>query len=346
MKSENELYKQQNIMLNFLKGCACISVVFIHIKFPGLFGQTVHKLSGYAVPVFFMIAGYYAYDIDASVIKRRLNKILKIFILGYSCFFVWNVFLKITTGGELINWLINLITLKKAIYFFIFCTIGYAIPLWYLIAMAETYMLWYFVIKKNSEDYMVRIAPLLFLLQIFLTSYCETMDMSWSYKINFLTRSLTWFLLGYYFHTENGKRYKNISTAKLLLGVIIVCIITIIPTLFDIALKFSCIGYIPYAGCLFLIALKYPEKSISKPIEYIGDKLSLNIYIFHVIIASIIAICLRNILNVDISNNLIYLWSRPIITVIVTIVFSHMLTTIGFKTKHLLTDFYTRRIRQ
>ena len=41
-----------NVKLNFLKGIACMGVVFIHITFPGLFGQIVLCASGYAVPVF------------------------------------------------------------------------------------------------------------------------------------------------------------------------------------------------------------------------------------------------------------------------------------------------------
>ena len=50
-----------NNKLNFLKCFACIGVVFIHITFPGRFGEIVRLGADYAVPVFFMIAGYYAW---------------------------------------------------------------------------------------------------------------------------------------------------------------------------------------------------------------------------------------------------------------------------------------------
>ena len=60
-----------NVKLNLLKGFACMGVVFIHITFPGLFGKIVLQASAYAVPVFFMIAGYYAYGKDADVIDRK-----------------------------------------------------------------------------------------------------------------------------------------------------------------------------------------------------------------------------------------------------------------------------------
>ena len=67
-----------NHKLNFLKCFACIGVVFIHITFPGRFGEIVRLGADYAVPVFFMIAGYYAWGKDTAVIKRRLIKMLKI----------------------------------------------------------------------------------------------------------------------------------------------------------------------------------------------------------------------------------------------------------------------------
>ena len=41
-----------NIMLNFLKGLACIGVVFIHITFPGKVGEIIKYASAYGVPIF------------------------------------------------------------------------------------------------------------------------------------------------------------------------------------------------------------------------------------------------------------------------------------------------------
>ncbi len=47
----------ENSALNLLKLFACCSVVFMHVKFPGRFGEVVNDIN-YAVPVFLMIAGY------------------------------------------------------------------------------------------------------------------------------------------------------------------------------------------------------------------------------------------------------------------------------------------------
>lgn len=44
--------KTKNRCLNFLKGIACIGVVFIHIPFPDVFGEIVVKIARFAVPLF------------------------------------------------------------------------------------------------------------------------------------------------------------------------------------------------------------------------------------------------------------------------------------------------------
>lgn len=68
------MYKKvakKNRCLNVLKGVACIGVVLIHIQFPGVTGLVVEKLSRFAVPLFLIIAGFYAYSCDESVVKKR-----------------------------------------------------------------------------------------------------------------------------------------------------------------------------------------------------------------------------------------------------------------------------------
>ena len=306
-----------NVKLNLLKGFACMGVVFIHITFPGLFGQIVKYASAYAVPIFFMIAGYYAYGKDTDIIKRRLIKIVKIFVYGYMLFFLFNLALSIK-NNEVLQWLSSNFNWKTPIKYICFCTINFAIPLWYLIAMIETYIVWLFIVKRKKEHLIIKITPILFFFQIILTSYCETMQLEWFWKINFLTRAMPWFTLGYYLNIEMGQNKRLIKTSTLVMMIIVGCAIAIIPTAFDLTVKFNVIGYIPYAFGLFSLVLKNSSKSICKSVEFIGDKLSLNIYILHMLMAVIIDFAFHRFLNVNIEANL-YLWLRPIIVLVATI---------------------------
>lgn len=306
-----------NIKLNLLKGFACISVVFIHITFPGIFGQVVKKACAFAVPIFYMIAGYYAWGKGTEVIKRRLDKIIKIFLYAYTLFFLFQV-VYAAMNHQLSIWFSENFNWNTPIKYIWFCTIDFALPLWYLIAMAEIYIVWYFIVKNRKESIVLKFIPVLFVLQIVLTSYCETMQLAWFWKINFLTCAMPWFLFGYYMHTSNADKFRNMASNKLIFFIVVGCFISIIPTILDLPIKFNEIGYIPYVFGVFTICLKNQRNSVCKIIEYIGEKLSLNIYVFHVLIGSMLNFICSKIFGLNVNGN-IWLWCRPIIVLLCTI---------------------------
>ncbi len=314
-----------NHKLNFLKCFACFGVVFIHISFPGVFGQIVAKVGAFAVPVFFMIAGYYAFGSDAKTIKRRLFKIIKIFIIAYIVFLIYSITNAYARSEDRINisayfgWRL----LIKAICF---CTIDYAIPLWYLIAMSEAYITWYFVVKKRKEQVVLKLMPILFILQVLLISYCETMQLAWFWKTNYITRAMPWFLLGYYIHTYKN-RFENLAVHKKISLAVFGGVITTIPVVFQLSLDFSSVGYIPYAFGVFVLALKNPEKNLCKPLEYIGNNLSLSLYILHVPMESVVSSCVA-LTGLETASG-VWIWSRPIVVLAVTLFISWLLHKIG-----------------
>jgi surface polysaccharide O-acyltransferase-like enzyme len=315
--------RSRNQSLNFLKGIGCIGVVFIHVAFPRRVGQIISEMSQFAVPIFLMIAGYYAFGCSESTIKRRLIKILKIFIYGYLSFLAYNAASQIKSG-TLVEWFKANYTIKSLIKYVVFCNIDFAIPLWYLIAMIETYILWYYVVKYKKESVFVNLIPIIFLFYIVLTTICETNDFAWFWKTNFVSRALSWFLFGYYVHNNEKNIVEKTSNISLIIGAMIGCIIALIPIIFDVSINFSCIGRLFYSTSLFMIAIKNPNKIICKPIAYLGDELSLNIYIFHVIIAGIIVFAFGHIFKIDVESNL-FSWIKPILTVVATIMLSSVL---------------------
>lgn len=315
---------QENLFLNFLKGLACMGVVFMHVTFPGIGGKVISLLAAYAVPLFFMIAGYYSYNKEETVISRRFKKILFIFIFGYLVFFLSSFALSFLKG-ESIVWLKENFNLFTPIKYIVFCTIDFAVPLWYLIAMAETYLFWRIIVKKEKTDLFSKwVVIALFILQIFLIVFCDTKGLAWFWKTNFITRALPWFLAGYMICASKENLEKKFSNSKLLLGAFIGCVIILLPTILKLKVDISSVGYIPLAISLFLLSTKYPETEVSKPIAYIGKNLSLFIYILHVPLSTFISIVLSKIIRMDVESN-IYLISKPILTLVGTIILSYIL---------------------
>lgn len=307
-----------NAKLNLLKGFACMGVVFIHVVFPGIFGQIVQTASAYAVPVFFMIAGYYSFGRDKNTIRHRLKKIVCIFIIAWLIFFFYGMAGAVIGGEGLSAWLHRNFNWKTPVKMIFFCTVDLAIPLWYLIAMIEVYLVWYFVVKHGKEEAIVRFFPVLFVLQVLTVTFFTTMDYEWFWRINFITRAMPWFLLGYHIKTREAEIVRRFDARKLILPVAVGCLITVIPVALDLPFRFESTGYIPYAYGLFCLALKDPDKGLCRPVEYIGEKLSLYVYILHVPLSGAMDDAAAYLFGVDTAGG-VYRWCRPLLVLPATL---------------------------
>ena len=67
--------KQYNYCLDFVKGIACIFVVFMHCEFPGILGIAVQAISRFCVPLFFMVSGYYCFKETPITLEGRKKKV-------------------------------------------------------------------------------------------------------------------------------------------------------------------------------------------------------------------------------------------------------------------------------
>ena len=67
---------QKNNTLELIKLFASYMVVFIHVPFHGRFGAAIDALARFAVPFFFLVSGYYSYQIACKKIKMRIKNVL------------------------------------------------------------------------------------------------------------------------------------------------------------------------------------------------------------------------------------------------------------------------------
>lgn len=306
-----------NHKLNFIKGIACIGVIFVHVSFPGTLGGVISYAAGFAVPIFFMIAGYFAWGAKTETIKRRLAKIIKIFLFAYLLFFVYSA-ASALKNQNLGVWLSANFNWKTAIKYIVFCTVDFAIPLWYLIAMIETYVLWLFVVKYKKEQFAVKFLPYLFLFQILFSVCCDVLQVTYFLKTNFIVRAVPWFLLGYYLHTEKAENIRKMASYKMIAVAVAGGIISVLPPLVKLPFQISTVGYIPYAFGLFVLCLRNPQDHICKFLEYLGEKLSLNIYIFHTLVEAVLLFLCGKLWNIN-SQGDTWLWCKPMIVAVATV---------------------------
>lgn len=324
---KDSLNISRNKALNLLKGLACIVVVLIHIRFPGIVGEIVwQSIASFAVPIFFMIAGYFAFEKDEYVIKKRMLKILKFFFIGYMSYLIYYISVE-TYSGTLFEWLSRNFRLYTPIQLTIFCTVSFLYPLWYLIAMTETYFCWYFIVQQKKELIAIKTIPFLFIAMILFDIYCQTKNVPWMFGMNFLLRAMPYFLLGYFFRIKEHF-FKSFSFSAIIMVVSLGSLFSIIPIVLNFQYKISIVGNVLYSLGIFALAIKVPNKSYCKVLEYIGDKLSLNVYLYHYLVYFVIKnICNCCNFDFDIKTGL-FGWIRPIVIVLLTLMFAQMIEMI------------------
>lgn len=331
MKWGTENLTGRNNCLNLLKCIACIGVVFVHVTFPGTFGEIVkYTASAFAVPLFFMIAGYYSFGCTYNKIKKRFIKIVKILVFAIIWWFLYRSVLNIQ-DNTIIEWLASIFTWKTLVKFFAFCTISWAIPLWYLIAMAETYFVWMFIVQYKAEAKATNLTYLFFALGAILSVIVDTFGLNWSYKINFICRAMPWFMFGYLVKERYESELPDIKNTTLLSIAIVGWIISLSAIILKTPVNYYYVGVLLTAPSLFLIGVKNSNIRISRAVEYIAEKLSLFIYIFHSIVSAGVKTIVKTA-GIDTSG--VYNYIHPVLTLAATIAVAMVFSYI-FKNKKL-----------
>ena len=144
---------QKSNTLELIKLFSSFMVVFIHVPFGGKVGVAVDALARFAVPFFFLVSGYYSYQINCEKIKKRIGNILSLLILSTVCYAVFEiaVLLKYNMNGlfALFNKYTEINSYAQLLLFNAPVIAGH---LWYLWAMLYVYVIFYFVTKSRVKE--------------------------------------------------------------------------------------------------------------------------------------------------------------------------------------------------
>ena len=76
--------KNRNTSLDVIKGIAAIFVVFIHVQFAGVAGEYIAKIGSFAVPLFFMVSGYFSHQASKEKLLRSVKNTVILIIVAYA----------------------------------------------------------------------------------------------------------------------------------------------------------------------------------------------------------------------------------------------------------------------
>ncbi|MGN0417948.1 acyltransferase family protein [Anaerostipes faecalis] len=84
--------------IDILKAICAFLIVCIHILFQGVAGEYFTSLTRIAMPIFFMITGYFYFDVVKKVGKiRQIKKILKLITEVNLIYLFWDCFYEVVS---------------------------------------------------------------------------------------------------------------------------------------------------------------------------------------------------------------------------------------------------------
>ena len=122
---------KRNYGLDFLKCLCAFMVVCIHVPFPGIVGKAVIPVCRIAVPLFFMITGYY-YSHTSSKKKelKQIGKIFRLVVLANTVYFVFSAMKCFVSGDSLPSFLRSALSIKSILKFVLLNESPFGLHLW------------------------------------------------------------------------------------------------------------------------------------------------------------------------------------------------------------------------
>ena len=143
----------RNRCLDLIKFISAFMVVFIHIKFRGEFGDIVTALARFAVPLFFMVSGFFTYKISAKKIRNRMLKLFLLYLIASVIYHSWAILAAIKDLGinGLFLYIKSAFTLYNLVCFLLFNMPFSSSHLWFLLALIYIYAIWRLVVKLGDK---------------------------------------------------------------------------------------------------------------------------------------------------------------------------------------------------
>lgn len=312
--------------IDILKAYCAFFVVCIHtIPANHTVGGYIVALCRCAVPIFFIISGYFSSDYisDKKRLKNRIGKIFYLFLYSNILYFVWNLVSSMIKNLPIIYFFGENFTFKNIVNFVLFNDNMFSGHLWYLEAILYVFLIVYFLKEKMKKLYFL--IPILLLIDLIFGKYSLLFfrtEFPYIYMRNFLFVGLPYFMIGLLIKDLKNNRIINKKPSKLcLLSIIFINIfercILLQNDLNATRDHYFSTTLLSIALFLYFLNVDSEKCKINTVLKKIGRDYSTYIYIYHPIFISICSFLFHRFLH---FNN-IYVIIQPFIVYLFTLMF-------------------------
>ena len=134
-----------NDKLDLWKCVAIYSVIFIHILLPGQIGVAVNCLARFAVPLFFLSAGFFSWRSPPRVLARRTVRTAGLLLFACLALLGLGCAMARHGGASMGAYLLGRFTWANAASLVLWqlFPLPYSWPLWFLAALLMIYLMWW-----------------------------------------------------------------------------------------------------------------------------------------------------------------------------------------------------------
>lgn len=321
---DNTSVQERNIGFDVLKCICAFFVVTIHCKrLPGVAGEVLTAVNRTAVPIFFMITGfYYQKTVDSGRVKSQIIKILKLTCWASLFYFVFNGVLSLAAGRTASEYVGGYLSPKAVVKFLVLCASPFQGHLWYLSSILYVLVGLAFFGKKWDRKKLYWLIPVLLAGHLVMGKYPRLLlgrELPMSLVRNEVFVGLPFFLLGDYLRQK--KETEVWTDKKGLLSVVglFLVVTSILESRFLGARGLTTeveqgVSTILLALTLFVFFMKISaDLAILRLMSQIGRQYSTMIYIIHPAFLSVLALVLGDHLEEP-----FFRWLTPIMTFLVS----------------------------
>lgn len=285
--------KTKNDCLNVWKGIAAFAVVLIHCTLPGVPGEIIKGIARFAVPLFFLISGYFAYGREDAVLRRREIHILRLYVGAVAVYYLWaasRYFLSQRTfaqmGAELFP--DGGRTVSDLLFF---NRTAMAPHLWFMGALVYCYLFYRLLARKRLEERAYLLIPVLLAANLLLGEGRGLTGIAVPVRWirSFWLTGFPFFLWGSWFacREKQGRLQLHRGAGMALVaGGMLLSSVECLWSGYDELY----VGSILTAGGLFSLALAFADLGKGSLLARIGERDSANIYLWHMLLRNFAAL--------------------------------------------------------
>ena len=331
---------QRNSGFDILKSICAFLVVCIHAPFVGKFGGYFTALARIAVPIFFMITGfYYTKLVKEHKERKQLKKLFFLMLKANLFFFLINLFVVVIGNEEnILSYLQKTFTVKALLKFLFFNESPFYSHLWYLGAILYVLIILIVCDRLHLRKFLYLLIPLLLVEDLVFGKYSLIIwgtEFPYILVRNFLFVGLPYFGIGMIISEKKEQLEHFIRKWWLYLGIIIFSVTTIVErrVLIYYELNATRDHYISTTflaiTVFILFMMSFREKLNGFEIVFadIGKKYATSIYIVHPILIIVFSAIW--------GENVIYRMVRPIIIYICSVVVVKWYQDLLYRRKYL-----------